>query len=127
MDECRRLLEKQEVQYELARLQALEALRQKFDDERETYLSRIRHLERELEKKSTLEVSSTSPKEPETRKRDDSATPGVGELRESGVKEKASGKVVQRAWTVKVTFQMARATSMLLLLTALVEKGKSLW
>ena len=86
VNECRRLLEKQEVQYELARLQALETLRQKFDDERETYLSRIRHLERELEKKSALEVSSTSPKEPETRERDDSATPGVGELRESGVK-----------------------------------------
>ena len=65
---------------------------QKFDDERDLPGSRIRHLERELEKKNTLEVSSTSPKEPETRKRDDSATPGVGELRESGVKGKASGK-----------------------------------
>ena len=37
-------------------------------------------------------VSSTSPKEPKTQKRDDFATPGVGESRESGVKEKASDK-----------------------------------
>ena len=33
--------------------------------------------------------------------------------------------VVQRAWTVKVTFQIAWATSMLLLLTALVGKRQS--
>ena len=37
-------------------------------------------------------VPSTSPKEPKTRKRDDSATSGVGELRKYGVKEKASSK-----------------------------------
>ena len=92
IDEYKGLLEKQEVQLELARLQSLQSLQQNFDKERETYLSRIQHLERELEKKSALVVPSTNPKEPETRKRDDSATSGVGELRESGVKEKASSK-----------------------------------
>ena len=33
--ECKQLLEKQEVQLELARLQALETLRERFDKERD--------------------------------------------------------------------------------------------
>ena len=87
------LLEKQEVQFELARLQALEALREKFDKERETYLSRIQHLEKELANlKRTLMEAPASPKETTTRKRDDAATSGEGELRESGVSSEGDSK-----------------------------------
>ena len=98
--ECKQLLEKQEVQLELARLQAMETLREKFDKERETYLDRIQRLEKELEsaRRKAVGPSTTSPKEPETRKRDDAATSRKGELKESGVGsrekggKKASGK-----------------------------------
>ena len=90
--ECKQLLEKQEVQLELARLQALETLREKFDKERETYLDRIQHLEKELENARKRAVGpSTSPKEPETRRRDDAATSRKGELKESGVSSREKG------------------------------------
>ena len=90
--ECKQLLEKQEVQLELARLQALETLREKFDKERETYLDRIQHLETELENARRRAVGpSTSPKEPETRRRDDAATSRKGELKESGVGSREKG------------------------------------
>ena len=94
--ECKQLMEKQEVRLELVRLQALEALRGKFDKERETYLDRIQHLEKELEGARRKAVGlATSPKEPETRTRDDAATSRKGALKESGVgsrEKKAIGK-----------------------------------
>ena len=93
--EYKQLAEKQEVQFELARLQALESLREKFDKERETYLYRIQHLEKELESQKMKAVGpSTTPMEPETWRRDDAATSREGELREScgGSREKGSMK-----------------------------------
>ena len=100
--ECKQLLEKQEVQLELARLQALETLREKIDKERETYLDRIQRLEKELEsaRRKAVGPSTTSPKEPETRKRDDAATSKKGELKESGVgsREKGGKKPSGKRW-----------------------------
>ena len=54
---------------------------------RETYLDRTQHLEKELDSVKSLKAlePSTSPKEPETWRRDDAATSREGELRESGV------------------------------------------
>ena len=92
--EYKRQLEKQEVQFELVRLQALETLREKFDKERDTYLDRIQHLEKELESAAKAVGPSTGPKKPETRRRDDAATSTEGELKEDGVgsREKVSQK-----------------------------------
>ena len=71
----------------------MEALREKFDKERKTYLSRIQHLEKELANlKTTLMEAPASPKEPTTRKQDDATTSGEGELRESGVSSERDSK-----------------------------------
>lgn len=70
-------------------MQSLEVLRENFDVERGTYLSRMEHLEKELENLRRKTVRpSTDPKEPETQKQDDTATSGEGELRESGVRSR---------------------------------------
>ena len=123
LEEYKGLLEKKEVQFELARLQSLEALREKFDKERETYLSRMDDLEKEVKK---LVRCSTSPVGPETRKRDDAATSGEDELRGLGVRsrEKESEK---DSGAEKVTFQRARAVNVLVWLSSRLGKRQSLW
>ena len=60
LEECGIEQKKQEMKFELTRLQGLENFRQSFDREREVYLERIQKLEKELATEKELRSSAVA-------------------------------------------------------------------